>query len=148
MAAHQGGDSEHPAIARHEGLRLPQLGALGRAVADLMDQVTVMLARLLAVAGELGGAGRAVHAPEPVRLLRHRRLVLHERLGRPLQLQEQIAEKLPGRDERSRRHHVLLGPIFVVRRRPQRRERLRILAFGPQAHAVATFAWTSVCSAQ
>jgi hypothetical protein len=50
----------------------------------------------------------------------------------PLQLQEQISEKLPGRDDRSRRHHVLLGPVFVVRRRSQRRKRLGVLALGPQ----------------
>src|SRR5437870_6801156 len=88
------------------------------------NQLGEVVPRLIAVAGLLRRLPRAVQAAITVRLAQLRRLVFLQRLGRALQLHQQVAEQLARRQQAPRRDDVLVAPVLDVGRLAHEAERL------------------------
>src|SRR5439155_437341 len=73
---------------------------------------------------------RAVEAAEAIGLALLRLLVFLERLGRTLELHQQVAELLARRQDAPRRHRMLLVLVLEVRGLPREAERLLAAAVG------------------
>src|SRR5688572_10025817 len=94
MAAHQGRTAGIIVLSRrHERARVPDLGPIGVAGADLLHEPAIVRAGFLAIAGQLGRARGAIQAAEAARLLGHRRLVLSDSFRGPVELEQHIAQQ-------------------------------------------------------
>src|SRR5256885_7737203 len=69
-------------LARQPLLRLAQLGPIAVRVAGQTEQLLVVIACLLGVAGRLGRLGRAIEPAQSIRGVLERRLVFLERRDR------------------------------------------------------------------
>src|SRR5450432_2618177 len=108
---------------RARELRPGAVGTLGE-----LEQLARVGRGLDAVAGHLGGARRAAVVAEAIGLALLRRLVLGERRGRLLELDEHVAEQLARRHDAPRRDDVLLVAILEVGRGAHEAQRLVALA--------------------
>src|SRR5438067_713454 len=110
-------------VTREISAYLLRLGA-EVAGACQFNQLGEVVPRLIAVAGLLRRLPRAVQAAITVRLAQLRRLVFLQRLGRALQLHQQVAEQLARRQQAPRRDDVLVAPVLDVGRLAHEAERL------------------------
>src|SRR6185436_6523649 len=95
-----------------------------------VQHVFVMLARRLRLAGPLGGAGRSEVAVKPVRKGLERFLVLGRGLRRPAELQQEIAQLLPGGEDLAGRDRVGSGLVLEGRGFPKARLRFVLASLG------------------
>src|SRR5262252_6730558 len=86
------------------------------AFADLRE-LTVVDARLRAIAGRLGSAAGTIDRPESIRLFLQASLEFFQRVRRLLRVEEHLAQELVRGRDRTRRDGRLLGRVFEGRRR-------------------------------
>jgi predicted TIM-barrel enzyme len=112
------------------------------------DQVLVVPARRVAVAGQLGRAGRAIDRAEAVGLGLLDRLELAPGLRMAPHRQQHLGKLFPRREERAGRDRVLLGAPLAVRRLAQQGEAGLALAPCEGHPALGGDAQDSTCSCQ
>ncbi len=106
-----------------------ELGAIVVWLTGDLQQLFVERDGTRALPGCLRRPRASVEAPETIRLLLDRRLEFDQRVGRPIGLQQHIAEELARRRERARRYGRLVGGVFGSGRRAQQLDATRPVAF-------------------
>ena len=110
---------------------MPDLLAIRRLRTGLLKELRVEPRRLFPIARQFGRTRGAVEAPEAVGIRLQGLLEGAHGQGGLLQVEQQLAEHLPHRNDPAGHHDVLFGPVLPVGCRAHQLERVVVASFGP-----------------